>query len=99
MLSINAVHAFKYGFEDQDVASSRGSQVNDVILDSTGKTKTNNSGGIHAVTEEDIIKNRLSSKLHNKKQKNYMRLVIVTKEFSPASVARACTASARESRG
>ena len=46
MLSINAVHAFKYGFEDQDVASSRGSQVNDVILDSTGKTKTNNSGGI-----------------------------------------------------
>ena len=43
------------------------------FLDSDHKRIKNNSGGIHAVTEEDIIKNRLSSKLHNKKQKNYMK--------------------------
>ena len=46
MLSINAVHAFKYGFEDVDIVKSRGSQVNDVILDKKGATKTNYSGGI-----------------------------------------------------
>jgi len=46
MLSINAVHAFKYGFEGIDVVNSRGSQVNDLILNSKGTTKTNYSGGI-----------------------------------------------------
>jgi chorismate synthase len=46
MLSINAVKAFKLGFENQDISSSLGSQVNDIIIDKTGKTKTNFSGGI-----------------------------------------------------
>lgn len=46
MLSINAVHGFKYGFEKVDVSSSRGSEVNDIILDKNGLTKTNYSGGI-----------------------------------------------------
>jgi chorismate synthase len=46
MLSINAVKAFKIGFENQDISSSLGSQVNDIIIDKTGKTKTNFSGGI-----------------------------------------------------
>lgn len=46
MLSINAVHSFKYGFLNSDVSSSKGSQVNDIFLDSSGVTKTNFSGGI-----------------------------------------------------
>jgi len=46
MLSINAVHAFKYGFEGVDIISSKGSEVNDVLLDENGMTKTNYSGGI-----------------------------------------------------
>ncbi|MGY8989820.1 MAG: chorismate synthase, partial [Flavobacteriales bacterium] len=46
MLSINAVHGFKYGFGGVDIASSRGSDVNDIIIDKSGKTKTNFSGGI-----------------------------------------------------
>ena len=46
MLSINAVHGFKYGFEGIDIASSKGSEVNDALLDESGKTKTNFSGGI-----------------------------------------------------
>ena len=46
MLSINAVHGFKYGFDGVDISSSRGSEVNDVLLDESGKTKTNFSGGI-----------------------------------------------------
>ena len=46
MLSINAVHGFKYGFGGVDIASSRGSDVNDIIIDKSGKTKTNYSGGI-----------------------------------------------------
>jgi len=46
MLSINAVHAFKYGFEGVDVSKSRGSNVNDILLDMKGTTKTNYSGGI-----------------------------------------------------
>jgi chorismate synthase len=46
MLSINAVHGFKYGFEGIDISSSKGSEVNDVLLDESGKTKTNFSGGI-----------------------------------------------------
>ena len=46
MLTINAVHAFKYGFEGTDIVKSRGSQVNDLILNSKGITKTNYSGGI-----------------------------------------------------
>ena len=46
MLSINAVHAFKYGFEGIDVVNSSGSQVNDLIINSKGTTKTNYSGGI-----------------------------------------------------
>ena len=46
MLSINAVKAFKLGFENQDISSSLGSKVNDIIIDKTGKTKTNFSGGI-----------------------------------------------------
>jgi chorismate synthase len=46
MLSINAVHGFKYGFEGIDISSSKGSEVNDILLDENGKTKTNFSGGI-----------------------------------------------------
>jgi len=40
------VHGFKYGFEVVDIASSKGSEVNDSIIDVSGKTKTNFSGGI-----------------------------------------------------
>ena len=46
MLSINAVHGFKYGFAGVDISSSKGSEVNDIINDASGKTKTNFSGGI-----------------------------------------------------
>ena len=46
LLSINAVHSFKYGFEGVDIASSKGSDVNDIIITDAGKTKTNYSGGI-----------------------------------------------------
>ena len=46
MLSINAVHGFRYGFEGVDISSSKGGDVNDVFLDSSGITKTNYSGGI-----------------------------------------------------
>ena len=46
MLSINAVHGFKYGFGGVDISSSKGSEVNDIIIDESGKTKTNFSGGI-----------------------------------------------------
>lgn len=46
MLSINAVHGFKYGFEGVDISSSKGSDVNDVVLNKEGKTKNNFSGGI-----------------------------------------------------
>jgi chorismate synthase len=46
MLSINAVHGFKYGFEGIDISSRKGSEVNDVLLDESGKTITNFSGGI-----------------------------------------------------
>ncbi len=46
MFSINAVHAFKYGFEDTEISSSQGSEVNDVLVDESGVTKTNYSGGI-----------------------------------------------------
>ena len=46
MLSINAVHAFKYGFDQRDVSSSKGSQVNDVFENKDGVTVSNNSGGI-----------------------------------------------------
>jgi chorismate synthase len=40
------VHSFKYGFGGVDIASSKGSKVNDVLVDKSGKTKTNYSGGI-----------------------------------------------------
>ena len=46
MLSINTLHAFKYGFDQLDISSSKGSQVNDILLDKNGKTRTNYSGGI-----------------------------------------------------
>ena len=46
MLSINAVHSFKYGFYNSDISSAKGSQVNDVLINSAGVTKTNFSGGI-----------------------------------------------------
>ena len=46
MLSINAVHAFKYGFDQIDISSSKGSQVNDIFEDKYGLTVSNNSGGI-----------------------------------------------------
>jgi len=46
LLSINAVHSFKYGFEGVDISSSKGSDVNDIIINENGKTKTNFSGGI-----------------------------------------------------
>ena len=44
MLSINAVHSFKYGFHNRDISSAKGSQVNDVLINSAGVT--NISGGI-----------------------------------------------------
>ena len=46
MLSINAVHGFKYGFGGVDTAASKASEVNDIIIDERGTTKTNFSGGI-----------------------------------------------------
>jgi len=46
MLSINAVHSFKYGFEGLDIASSKGSFVNDILVNERGVTQTNYSGGI-----------------------------------------------------
>ena len=46
MLSINAVHGFKYGFGGVDISESKGSDVNDIIIEEDGTTKTNYSGGI-----------------------------------------------------
>ena len=46
MLSINAVHGFKYGFGGVDITASKASEVNDIIIDESGETKTNFSGGI-----------------------------------------------------
>ena len=46
VLSINAVHGFKYGFAEVDISSSKGSKVNDSIINISGKTSTNFSGGI-----------------------------------------------------
>ena len=46
MLSINAAHGFKYGFGGVDIVTSKGSEVNDILLDESGTTKTNYSGGI-----------------------------------------------------
>ncbi len=46
MLSINAVHGFKYGFEGFDISTTKGSEVNDVVVEKDGTTKTNFSGGI-----------------------------------------------------
>jgi chorismate synthase len=46
MLSVNAVHAFKYGFDQVNISSSRGSEVNDIFVNASGDTKTNFSGGI-----------------------------------------------------
>ena len=46
MLSINAVHGFKYGFEGVDISTTKGSEFNDVFIDKDGTTKTNFSGGI-----------------------------------------------------
>jgi len=43
MLSINAVKGFSYGLSQTELL---GSEVNDVILDYGGNTKSNNSGGI-----------------------------------------------------
>ncbi len=43
------------------------------FLDPDHKRIKNNSGGIHAVTEDDIKKNRLSSNLHSKKRQNNMK--------------------------
>ena len=46
MLSINAVHGFKYGYGGVDISSVKGSEVNDVFISEDGTTKTNFSGGI-----------------------------------------------------
>lgn len=46
MLSINAVHGFKYGFCGVNISESKGSEVNDILLEKSGITKTNFSGGI-----------------------------------------------------
>ena len=43
ILSINAVKGFSYGSND---LSKKGSEVNDIFEDKSGKTRTNNSGGI-----------------------------------------------------
>ena len=44
MLSINAVKGFHYGMSE--MSSSLGSEVNDILEDISGSTRTNNSGGI-----------------------------------------------------
>tara|TARA_B100000902_G_scaffold2995_1_gene3782 strand:+ start:734 stop:1807 length:1074 start_codon:yes stop_codon:yes gene_type:complete len=46
MLSVNAVHAFKYGFEGVDISSCNGSVVNDILINKDGSTNSNYSGGI-----------------------------------------------------
>ena len=46
MLSINAVKSFKIGFENTDISSSKGSEVNDAFVNNEGTTSTNYSGGI-----------------------------------------------------
>ena len=46
MLSVNSVKGFEYGFKDKDIVSSLGSEVNDIIINADGKTKSNHSGGI-----------------------------------------------------
>ena len=40
------VHGYKYGFDGLDISAAKGSEVNDVIVDIGGATKTNFSGGI-----------------------------------------------------
>ena len=63
MLSINAVKSFKYGFENIDISSSRGSDVNDVVLDTEGRTSTNFSGGIQGgITNGNDIYCKISFK-------------------------------------
>ena len=42
-MSINAAKSFKLGFQDKDISASLGSEVNDEIISSDGKTKTNYS--------------------------------------------------------
>ena len=44
--TINAVHGFKYGFGGVDISSTKGSEVNDIIIEEDGTTKTNYSGGV-----------------------------------------------------
>ncbi len=46
LLSINSVHSFKYGFSNLNISECKGSEVNDVLVDLEGRTKTNFSGGI-----------------------------------------------------
>ncbi len=43
------------------------------FLDLDNEKIKNNSGGMHAITEEDIKKNRLSANFHSKKYENYMK--------------------------
>tara|TARA_Y100000590_G_scaffold50382_1_gene53130 strand:- start:2456 stop:3196 length:741 start_codon:yes stop_codon:yes gene_type:complete len=43
------------------------------FLDLAHERVKNNSGGMHAVTEEDVEKNRLSSSLHNREYSNIMK--------------------------
>ena len=43
------------------------------FLDSDHDRIKNNSGGMHAITQEDIKENRLSSNLYNKKYENIMK--------------------------
>ena len=51
-----------------------GEEENEVyFLNSSHERTKNNSGGMHAVTEEDIRKNRLSSILHSKEYHNKMK--------------------------
>lgn len=46
LMSINAAKSFKLGFQDKDISASLGSEVNDELISTDGKTKTNYSGGI-----------------------------------------------------
>ena len=64
-LSVKNIDSFNIAVGDRE------SEV--YFLDSNHERTKNNSGGIHAVTEEDIKKNCLSSILHNKKYRNTMR--------------------------
>ncbi|MBC8266046.1 MAG: chorismate synthase [Flavobacteriales bacterium] len=57
MLSINAVHGFKYGFGGVDISSSKGSVVNDEFLPTPNPSMEGNVGG--SLQYEDSIRRKI----------------------------------------